>query len=248
MEADAYQLMRKIEDEHWWFVARRKIIKSQLESLAIPEKASILEVGCGTGGNIALLNRFGDVTCVELDEAAAEMARVRKISPVLQGRLPNNMPSFSKQFDVVTLFDVIEHIDEEEASLQNCIDLLKPGGSLVLTVPAFNFLWSQHDDENHHRRRYRRRDLVELAESCGATINFISYFNFWLFPMVAAVKLIRKVFPYKNSWQDMQQPNKISNFILQSVFSSERYILNCTTLPFGVSLMAVMSKNNDLHG
>ncbi len=247
MEADTYQLMRKIEDRHWWFVARRKIIKWQLESLEIPEKARILEVGCGTGGNIALLNRFGDVTCVELDEAAAKMARGRNISPVLLGRLPNDMPNFSQQFDVVTLFDVIEHIDEDESSLKNCIDLLKPGGRLVLTVPAFNFLWSQHDDENHHRRRYRRQDLVGLAECCGVSINFISYFNFWLFPMVAAVKLIRKIFPYKNSWQDMRQPNKISNLILQAIFSSERYILKWTALPFGVSLMAVMTNKVDIN-
>lgn len=244
MEADTYQLMRKIEDQHWWFVARRQIIKWQLETLKIPDNAQILEVGCGTGGNIALLNHFGDVTCVELDEMAAEMARARKLAPVLVGKLPDDIPGFSQQFDIVTLFDVIEHIEEDEASLKKCIALLKPGGRLVLTVPAFNFLWSQHDDENHHCRRYRRRDIVGLSQTCDLSLSFVSYFNFWLFPVVAAVKLIRKFFPYKDSWQDMRQPNKVGNKILQAIFGSERYLLSWTALPYGVSLMAVMTKKS----
>lgn len=245
MKADTYQLMRKIEDGHWWFVARRKIIEDQLRSLAIPEHAGILEIGCGTGGNIALLNCFGDVTCVELDEAAAKLARERNISPVILGSLPDEMPHLSRQFDLVTLFDVIEHIEEDEASLRKCCTLLKPGGRLVITVPAFNFLWSQHDDENHHKRRYRRRDLVTLAQRCELSLDNISYFNFWLFPAIAAIKIMRKIIPYRRSWQDMRQPNEISNKILQAIFSSERYILSRSSLPFGVSLIAVMTKKND---
>lgn len=241
MESDTYQLMRQIEDEHWWFVARRNIIGALLDRLNLPAQAEILEVGCGTGGNIALLKRFGAVTCVELDKTAAGMARDRNLAPVLYGKLPDELPEFSRLFDVVTLFDVIEHVKEDEASVQVLASLLKPGGRIVLTVPAFNFLWSQHDDENHHQRRYRRRDLIELARQCGLSLDYISYFNFWLFPPVAAVRLIRKAIPYRESWQDMRQPNEVVNRILQSIFSSERHVVGRMSLPFGISLMAVMS-------
>lgn len=249
MEPDTYQLMRQIEDQHWWFVARRKILGALLTRLDLPVQAEILEVGCGTGGNIALLKRFGTVTCVELDETAANMARERKLAPVHNGKLPDEIPEFPGKFDVVTLFDVIEHVKEDGASLQTLAAVLKPGGRIVITVPAFNFLWSQHDDENHHQRRYLRRDLVKLAKQCGLTLDYISYFNSWLFLPVAGLRIIRKVIPYKETWQDMHMPNTAVNGVLQRVFSSERHVVGKMSLPFGVSLMAVMTvadsdKNN----
>jgi SAM-dependent methyltransferase len=248
MEPDTYQLMRQIEDEHWWFAARRNIIGALLDRLNLPAQAEFLEVGCGTGGNIALLKRFGAVTCIELDKIAAKIARDRNLAPVLHGKLPDELPELSRQFDVITLFDVIEHVKEDGASLQVLAPLLKSGGRIVITVPAFNFLWSQHDDENHHQRRYRRRDLAGLAQHCGLTLDYISYFNFWLFPPVAGVRLIRKVLPYQESWQDMRKPNEVVNRVLQSVFSSERHVVGRMSLPFGISLIAVMSVSGGASG
>lgn len=241
MEPDTYRLMRQIEDEHWWYVARRKIIGALLGRLNLPAQAEIVEVGCGTGGNIALLKRFGAVTCVELDKAVAEMARERNLAPVLYGKLPDQLPEFSRRFDLVALFDVIEHVKKDGESLQALSSHLNPGGRIVLTVPAFNFLWSQHDDENHHQRRYRRRDLLELAHQCRLSVDYISYFNFWLFPPVAAVRLIRKAIPYRESWEDVRKPSDTLNRILQSIFSSERHVVGRMSLPFGISLIAVMS-------
>jgi SAM-dependent methyltransferase len=248
MEPETYQLMRQVEDEHWWFVARRNIIGTLLDRLNLPAHAEILEVGCGTGGNIALLKRFGTVTCVELDNIAAQLARDRNLANVLYGKLPDELPKFSRQFDVITLFDVIEHVKEDGASLQALSSLLNPGGRIVITVPAFSFLWSQHDDENHKQRRYRRRDLVGLARQCGLSLDYISYFNFWLFPPVASVRLIRKIIPYQESWQDMRKPNEMVNRVLQSVFGSERHVVGRMSLPFGISLMAVMSITGSTSG
>ena len=241
MEPDTYQMMRQIEDEHWWFVARRKIIGALLDRLDLTVPAKILEVGCGTGGNIALLKRFGPVTCIELDEVALKIARARKLAPVLYGKLPDEIPEFSGKFDVIALFDVLEHVEDDGASLQALSSMLNPGGRFIITVPAFKFLWSQHDDDNHHKRRYRRRDLVNLAQACGLAIDYVSYFNFWLFPPTACVRLIRKAVPYRESWQDMRKPNAFINRALQFLFSSERHVVGKLTLPFGVSLVAVVS-------
>lgn len=233
--------MREIEDGHWWFAARRIIIGSLLRSLGLPSQAEILEVGCGTGGNFRMLTNFGSVTAVEHDEAAAQMARERDIAPVLSGKLPYEIPGFSWQFDLIALFDVIEHVKEDGDSLQTLSAILKPGGRIILTVPAFPFLWSRHDEDNHHFRRYRRRYLEELTCQCGLTLDYVTYFNFWLFSPVAAIRLIRKVLPYRESWGDMRQPHEKVNRILQSIFASERHIVGRGSFPFGISLIAVIS-------
>lgn len=241
METSTYQLMREYEDEHWWFVSRRKILRELLLTLQLPARSDILEVGCGTGGNIAFLQEFGKVSCVESDESAATLAKQRDQTLVMPGKLPNEMPTFDHPFDLIVLFDVIEHVEEHVESLQALSCLLKPGGRIVLTVPAFSFLWSQHDEENHHKRRYSRRSLNKLVTDSRLSLDYISYFNFWLFPLVAAIRLIRKVIPYKESWQDMKQPAGLPNRILQLIFSSERHFVGKRQLPFGISLVAVIS-------
>lgn len=241
METYTYELMRELEEKHWWFVARRKILEKVLSTLNLRENIDILEVGCGTGGNIIFLKRFGNLTCIENDETAASLARNRNLVPVLHGGLPNELPEFDRQFDLIVLFDVIEHVEEDGKSLEVLSRLLKPGGKIVLTVPAFNFLWSQHDDENHHKRRYDRRSLSELVKSNHLSVDYISYFNFWLFPLVASIRIIRKVIPYKGKWQDMKLPSDVPNRVLQSIFSSERHFVGKAYLPFGMSLITVAS-------
>ncbi len=245
MEAKLYQIMRRLEDEHWWFVARRKIIAALLQAMDVGANNKILEVGCGTGGNICFLQQFGDVTGVEHDRQAAEMARERTAAPIQQGSLPRNLPELSPPYDLVCIFDVIEHVDEDSESVAALADTLRPGGRMVITVPAFNFLWSRHDDENQHKRRYRKRDLRALAEQNGLAIDYISYFNFWLFLPVAAIRLARKIFPYKQAWQDMQLPNRWINSTLQLVFGTEKFAMGRLSLPFGISLIAALSKPSD---
>lgn len=243
MQAELYKKMQQLEREHWWFRARRKIIDTTMRRTGIGEGNRILEVGCGTGGNIGFLTGFGELTCVEQDHAAVELAREETRVPVFQGGLPSHLPEFKQAFDVICLFDVIEHIDEDLESLQALLPLLAPGGRVVVTVPAFSFLWSRHDDENHHKRRYRKKDIQTLAQSAGFRLDYVSYFNFWLFLPVAAVRLIRKLLPYEEPWQDMRTPSPSINRLLERLFASERMLIGRGSFPFGVSLIAVMTKS-----
>lgn len=242
MDPHIYQQMRSLEERHWWFAGRRKIVGEILASLDLPGHARILDAGCGTGGNLQFLSQFGDVTGVELDDGAAALARERGAWPVLKGSLPGGMPFAGQQFDLIVLLDVLEHIDDDGASLHALAALLAPRGYLVLTVPAFPFLWSPHDDEHHHKRRYRAAGLREVIENAGLRLSYLSYFNTWLFPLVAAVRLVRKVFPANEVGRDVELPGPAANSMLQAVFGSERHWIGRLSMPFGVSLLAVARK------
>lgn len=242
MDPHIYQQMRSLEDQHWWFAGRRQIVGQMLGSLDLPKRARILDAGCGTGGNLKFLSRFGEVIGVELDDNAATLARERGAWPVLKGSLPDKMPFAGQQFDLIVLLDVLEHIDDDGASLRTLQNLLAPGGYLLLTVPAFPFLWSSHDEDHHHKRRYRAAGLQAIIESTGLRLRYTSYFNTWLFPLVAAIRLARRVFPVGEVGQDVQLPRPAVNRMLKALFSSERHWIGQHRLPFGVSLLAVARK------
>lgn len=234
--------MHSLEDHHWWFAGRRRIVGRIISSLHLPPKVRILDAGCGTGGNLRFLSQFGEVTGVELDDNAAALARMRGPWPVLKGSLPEGMPFSGPQFDLIVLLDVLEHIDDDITSLRTLCSLLLPGGYLVLTVPAFPLLWSTHDEEHYHKRRYRAPELRKAIQRGGLELPYLSYFNTWLFPPVAAVRMARRVFPSDKVGRDVRMPGTIINGILKSIFGSERHWIGRVRMPFGVSLLAVARK------
>jgi SAM-dependent methyltransferase len=244
MDQQIYRQMRELEDQHWWFVGRRKIVGQILTSLDLPVQARILDAGCGTGGNLQLLSTFGNVTGVELDDGAAALARERHVATVLKGSLPDGMPFSGERFDLIVLLDVLEHIADDHASLRTLSDLLAPGGYLVLTVPAFPSLWSRHDEDHHHRRRYRAAGLRDLIRDSGLQLSYLSYFNSLLFPLIAAMRLAHKIFPAQEVGHDVSLPGPVVNGMLQSLFSSERRWIGKLKMPFGVSLLAVTRKTS----
>jgi len=242
MDQKIYRQMRELEDRHWWFAGRRQIVDKMLASLDLPERARILDAGCGTGGNLQLLSRYGEVTGVELDDGAAALARERGPWNIFKGSLPNAMPFSGERFDLIVLLDVLEHIKDDGASLRTLSDLLAPGGYLVLTVPAFPFLWSRHDVVHHHQRRYRAAGLRDLIGNAGLQLSYMSYFNTWLFPLIAAMRLTHKIFPSNEGGRDVSMPGPAVNSLLQALFSSERRWIGKLKMPFGVSLLAVTRK------
>lgn len=249
MKESIYRQMREVEDVHWWFTARRKIIGKIIKQLNLPENTRILDAGCGTGGNLKMLSTYGSVTGVEMDQKAAEMARDRNIGSVLEGYLPDSFPIDEKEkFNLIVLLDVLEHIEDDSASLKQIKKYLNENGKLIITVPAFPFLWSSHDEVHHHKRRYTQHSLAKVVKLSGMNVKYISYYNMLLFPAAAIIRIISKLGPGKSS-QDSNEvplPGNYLNKLLSKLFSFEAGFIGSVKVPFGLSLIAVVDV--DGHG
>lgn len=233
--------MAAVEDTHWWFQGRRAILNAIISQLGLPAQADILEAGCGTGGNLAMLARYGSVHAMELDETSLGYARGRGTGTVVWGKLPDQIPFDGRKFDLVVLLDVMEHIAEDDEAIKSLTSRLNEGGWLVITVPAFQFLYGAHDVIHHHFRRYNKSGLKTVLCGHGLEITQLSYFNTFLFPFVAAVRLAGKLVPARGS--DLGGSSFcIVNRLLSALFGAERHLLKLMPLPFGVSLVAVCRK------
>jgi SAM-dependent methyltransferase len=242
MRQELYRQMREVEDRHWWFVGRRLIVSSWLSNLDWSPHSRLLDLGCGTGGNLAMLGTFGSVTGVEMDEQARELAKGRHQAPVHEGSLPDNLPFTDETFDCVTMLDVLEHVEEDTRGLEAVRDRLNPSGFLLLTVPAFSSLWGPHDEEHHHFRRYRSGNLRTKLAAAGFAVRRMSYFNTWLFPPIALIRLLQRWQQPGSGATSAEMPARWLNGMLYRLFSSERWLLQRASLPFGVSLIALAQK------
>jgi SAM-dependent methyltransferase len=245
MEQTIYLKMNRLEHEHWWFVSRRCIIETVLRShvKSIGPHSKILDAGCGTGGNLDLLSSLScDVTGLEMDPDAAEIARSKSGKAVYIGSLPDQIPFADESFDLIVLLDVLEHIEDDIGTLAALTAKLKPGGNLLITVPAFSFLWSGHDEAHHHKRRYKLNELVRKMHHCNLHPKYASYFNTWLFPMIALVRIMQNRLPFLKKTDDLSMPSPLLNKLLTEAMSSEKHILMRGKLPFGVSIMAIGQK------
>ena len=239
MEAQLYLDLDALEDDHWWFRGRRAIVRAALaRRLAPAARREILDVGCGTGGMLPLLATFGRVEGLEAEPVAVASARRRAPGTVVHvGALPEGIPA-GRSWDLVTAFDVIEHIEDAVAALRAIRGVLLPGGQFVCTVPAFPFLWSRHDEANHHFRRYTRATLLRDLEAAGFRVEWTTYFNSILFPVVVAARLAGRFLPARGSASDVEPTPALLNRALTALFASERHVVTRVSVPFGVSLLA----------
>ena len=244
MEKDIYRRMAAQETEHWWFTGRRSILRKTMAHYS-PQAGdlAILEAGCGTGGNLRLLSEFGTVSGFELDEDACRVA-ARSGVPIVRGCLPDEVPFEDNSFDMIALFDVLEHVKEDRESLSKLYKLLKPGGRLFITVPAFPSLWSHHDVRHHHFRRYRKNPLKRLIEETGFQVIRLSHYNFLLAPIVVMTRLYHNLSNNSHS-DDEKMPPGWLNRLLRGIFSFEGNLLMRMDLPVGISLMAVAERPQD---
>jgi SAM-dependent methyltransferase len=238
MEEEIYHKNAAYEDRHWWFKGRRCIINKVLDYLSLPSKAQILEMGCGTGGNLSLLSQYGKVYGVELDNFARNYALKRHIAPILPGSLPYDIPFEDSFFDLIVLLDVLEHVEEDGLSVMQLYRKQKPGGYLLITVPAFPALWSAHDESHHHKRRYIFKTLGSILREANYNIVFHSYINTILFPIIALSRMIKG----SHGGDDLFMPPNFVNNLLYKIFSTERHLLNLVSLPFGTSLLGLAQR------
>lgn len=242
MEESFYHEYAQADERHWWFAGRQRIVRDLIaRSLPSGKRPRILDVGCGTGGMLKLLAEFGETHGLEPfpDAVAYSRERAGHLATIHEGGIPDGVPR-GMSFDLVTAFDVLEHLADAVAALCELRAAIAPGGIFICTVPAFRFLWSRHDDINHHFRRYTRAMLKGELESAGYEVKYISYFNTLLFPPIAAARLLGRLRPERDSGDsDLGMPSPAINQCLSAVFGAERYLLRVAPLPVGVSLAAV---------
>ncbi|MFQ1700812.1 class I SAM-dependent methyltransferase [Loktanella agnita] len=239
MDRDVYLRMAELEQSHWWFRARRVIIARVIERLVQPKPgASLLEAGCGSGGNLDTLQKFGHVDAFEFDDQARAMAAERSGLEIPHGALPDALPFEGKSYDVIGIFDVLEHVEADGDSLMALKGRLAKGGALVVTVPAFPALWSRHDETHHHFRRYTRASMKKVAEAAGMQVEHAFYFNSLLFPLAIATRAAKSVL--RSDTPDDALPAPWLNAVLCRVFAAERYCVGRFSLPFGLSLCVVL--------
>ena len=238
MDRAVYDRMAEIDQDHWWFSARRKIVAALIERhrpKAGPLK--ILEVGCGTGSNIAMLQRFGTVDAVEPDDGARALAEQRSGLSIKGGYLPDGVELADGHYDLIVLLDVLEHIPADLPALTSLKAKLAPGGRIIVTVPATPWLWSAHDVAHHHQRRYTARTLTDVFTRAGFRLRHRTHFNSVLFPLIVAARAAGKLTGREGG--DDAMPSKPLNHLLEMLFGAERYWVAGRSLPFGVSLAAV---------
>lgn len=240
MERVVYQQMAELDQRHWWYRARREILAALIRRAVQPPGGSrILEIGCGTGHNLAMLSEFGQVDALELDDEARALAEKRLGRPVMSAPLPELSGVQERSYDLIGAFDVIEHIDDDKAALASIAARLKLGGKFIMTVPAHQWMWSAHDEVNHHKRRYSKGALRLLIEASPLNLDRIGYFNSLLFPIAIAERLSSKLRGKESA--DLTLPPGPLNAALERTFAAERHLVARLPLPPGLSLFAVAS-------
>jgi len=244
MDERLMKSMLEVDERHWWYRGRRRIVRAELDRLPIRNgSATVLDAGCGSGRTLQELTDYGNVHGIELDPDAAGFAASKGYGEVQVGRL-EELPWADDTFDLITCLDVIEHTPDDRITLSELRRVCKPGGWLLVTVPAYQALWSLHDQANHHFRRYGRRALRRVAAETGWRIDRVTSFNTVLLPPAAVVRLAqRRRQPDSDYTPQLELGPAWLNEVLERPLRMEaRWLARGGTLPAGLSLLAVLSK------
>lgn len=243
MQQDFYSEYSDIEDTHWWFRGRREIFTRLLAPFE-HRALDILDIGFGTGAMLTFLARYGRVIGMDMSLDAIRFARTRCASPMLLGDI-TAVPIEAASVDLVTAFDIVEHVPDDRAAFAELARVCRPGGHLLVTVPAFRFLWGNQDVVSHHQRRYSLAELETHVRAAGFVPRTLSYFNTILFPAVAAVRVARRLRgetrgEVKSDFT-MTKPGLV-NDALARVFAAEGRWLARWRLPVGVSVVCLAER------
>lgn len=245
MEKDFYKTYFKLEEDNWWFRVRRNLVVDLLAKYHIPKVATIFDFGCGSGYTVNYLQKLGyNVSGSDISAEAIEFGQARgvhntEVAQVGQMRPPEG------GFDMILALDVIEHIQDDGEAMKATERMLKPGGIVIIMVPAYQWLWGVQDDIAHHYRRYTLSSFVKvLQKNTDLMIERKTYFNTFLFLPIAIVRIVSKWFNINNRESDFDINNPFLNIILFWIFNFERLLLRCFRFPFGVSILLVLRKND----
>ncbi len=235
----------QIEENYWWFQARRDMVFRLVQDLQLPRNAAILEIGCSGGPLLQRLRSTGytDLTGIDVSEVGIAVAQQRGIPNVscMDGA---NLTFPDASFDLVVASDVLEHIEDEAQALREWTRVLKPGGKLLVFVPAFQILWGKHDEINHHFRRYTAAQLSASMRSAGLQVRRHSYWNISLFFPTAAIRLLKRIMPKDNKRTEddlFAAPPLVNNFLI-NLIKAENRVLQTINAPVGVSVFALAAK------
>jgi len=248
MEEFAYKEIFLNEEKYWWFLGTRNLIFSQIELFLNENRdLKILDVGCGTGIVIEKLKKYGEVFGLDKSDSAIEFCKKRGLQNIVSG-YATELPFNNDTFNLVTALDVLEHIGEDNKALSEIKRVLKKDGIAIITVPAFDFLWSSHDIALHHFRRYKLENFRNNILNFNFKILKISYYNFFLFGFIFVFRLLKKIFTKPQRKEELKTDiinvNKYINRFLISIFKIESNLLKKVNFPFGVSIISIIKKED----
>ena len=244
MRDELYPEMFDMEQRHWWFRAKHTIVGNLLHRYLPPtadRRPRIADLGCGCGMMLYKLRDSYDVVGLDGSPQAIAFCAQRGVKAEL-GKLPDELPFERESFDAVMLLDVLEHLERDSESAVAAASLLRPGGILLCTVPAYQWLWSRRDEHHQHFRRYSRSQFARLFDQPSLHLELLSFYNTWLFPLAAGARLASRFLP-ANDAKDLHVPPAPINRTMDAIFASERALLGRLPLPFGLSLLAIARKN-----
>lgn len=253
MNEEVYHSNYQIENNYFWFLSRNSIVKSVFETICNNNNklsnSKVLDIGCGTGGfAINLQNQGYEVYCLDTEPIALDYCKKRGLTNLfncyideLKEKLKSNKQTENIEFSTAFALDVIEHIEDDAKAVKDIYDLLPIGGNFVATVPAYRWLWSEHDIIHMHYRRYNITQFEKLLKSQGFSIKYSSYFNTFLFPAVVVKRFLDKILNKKNN-SPVDKVSETTNILLKSIFDKEIKFIPNVKLPFGLSIIVIAQK------
>lgn len=242
MDMSIYAVEARVEEEHWWFVVRRELFMRELSRYQLSPDAAILDLGTSTGTNLRMLcaAQFKNIAGLDFSEESVRFCAEKGLPRVYKGDICD-LPFADASYDVILATDIIEHVDDDAKALREILRVLKPGGRVLITVPCFMTMWSQHDVNAHHKRRYRLRDLRQRVSGAGLPVERSYYFNFLLFAPIWIARRLIALSGIKFS-SDAEFNAPLLNKALTALFRLDTRLAPLVHAPFGVSALVVAGK------
>lgn len=239
MRPEEIDKMHRLEENHWWFQGKKSLVRSALETTAVPD-GHYLDVGCGTGMFMRELGRERFACGLDLSPLALSYCRDDGLQNLVNASC-DSIPFADNTFSLISLLDIVEHTPDDSSVMKEVYRICKPGGLVLITVPAVMTLWSSHDEAHHHKRRYTRQQLASLCQASGFSLLRLTYTNFFIFlPVLLRRTIFRKLFAREGS--DLKAAPPWLNRFLRWLYEIESACVKHADFPCGVSLLMMLQK------